>query len=323
MRVLPRDRQAFFRRISLKWPATALLIGILITIVFLFFFGSSQTYENSELSGILNIIFISLIYLVMAWITARSFVSSSQLFLIFMGTAQLLIGVASSVGPLVLQSISPNASVTVHNTSALIAGLLIICSVIFAWRAKPGKIPRIPKLVLVAVIYVAALILIAFLAWAALSGTTPAFVLPNGFSILRQIILSLSACLFIIAAIIYGIMSRQSKSDFIFWYSLGLASFSIGIFGVMLQPSVGSVLSWTGRGAQFLSGVYFLAAAFFIMREARTKGVEIPALIADFGKRSRVNYQLLVNAASDAIIAVDGKGRILVWNPAAEKIFGY
>lgn len=40
-------------------------------------------------------------------------------------------------------------------------------------------------------------------------------------------------------------------------------------------------------------------------------------------KEAMSNYQALVDAAPDALIAVDEVGRILMWNRAAEEIFGY
>ena len=36
-----------------------------------------------------------------------------------------------------------------------------------------------------------------------------------------------------------------------------------------------------------------------------------------------VDFELLVQAAGDAIIAADPEGRIVLWNPAAERIFGF
>lgn len=37
----------------------------------------------------------------------------------------------------------------------------------------------------------------------------------------------------------------------------------------------------------------------------------------------KFNFELMVQSAGDAIIAVDSGGAIIVWNPAAERIFGF
>ena len=36
-----------------------------------------------------------------------------------------------------------------------------------------------------------------------------------------------------------------------------------------------------------------------------------------------VDNEALVRAVGDAIVVADGEGRIMVWNPAAERLFGY
>ena len=36
-----------------------------------------------------------------------------------------------------------------------------------------------------------------------------------------------------------------------------------------------------------------------------------------------VDLQRLVDAAGDAIIGADPEGKIVLWNPAAERIFGF
>jgi len=38
---------------------------------------------------------------------------------------------------------------------------------------------------------------------------------------------------------------------------------------------------------------------------------------------SAIEFESFIKAAGDAIIAVDIAGKITLWNPAAERIFGY
>ncbi|MGJ5815972.1 PAS domain S-box protein [Paludibaculum fermentans] len=40
-------------------------------------------------------------------------------------------------------------------------------------------------------------------------------------------------------------------------------------------------------------------------------------------RRSQAMLHSIINSASDGLIAIDGEGRIVLWNPAAERIFGY
>jgi PAS domain S-box-containing protein len=38
---------------------------------------------------------------------------------------------------------------------------------------------------------------------------------------------------------------------------------------------------------------------------------------------SNIDYEKFIQAAGDALIAVDSAGKIILWNPAATRIFGY
>src|SRR5208337_3182430 len=58
------------------------------------------------------------------------------------------------------------------------------------------------------------------------------------------------------------LMRRQLKSKFpaLFWYSLGLALFAIGLLGVSFEKSLGDPIGWIGKIAQYVGGLYFLIA---------------------------------------------------------------
>ncbi len=225
-----------------KLPALWMLPALAMAVVLIAIGGPTQSYENTELLGILNLVFISLISWVLATAMAQSFIRNHQTHLLFVGTAHLLVGTSAAVGSIFLQPTSPNASVTVFNVCMLVAGVLLASSVTFAWRSREVKVVRATNVVLVSISYALALVLIVVLAWASVSGRTPAFVLPQGFSIIRQVVIGVGTLLFSIAAVAYGVIYRRSRSALTFWYSLGIGAFSIGLLAVLLQPSVGSIL---------------------------------------------------------------------------------
>ncbi|MDL5501693.1 MAG: PAS domain S-box protein, partial [Candidatus Methanoperedens sp.] len=68
---------------------------------------------------------------------------------------------------------------------------------------------------------------------------------------------------------------------------------------------------------------YFLNAIFIARRTARTSGTSIEEAVANFFLEPEENFRVLVETANDAIVSFDNEGRILLWNYAAEKIFGY
>ncbi len=118
-------------------------------------------------------------------------------------------------------------------------------------------------------------------------------------------------------------MYDQWKLDFLYWYSLGVALIALGLCAVFLETSVGSPLGWVGRSAQYLGGVFWLVSLVAASRSSRYKGLPIERVIASFFADAEAGYRNLVETANDAIISYDQEGRIISWNPAAEKMFGY
>ena len=52
------------------------------------------------------------------------------------------------------------------------------------------------------------------------------------------------------------------------WYSLALLLLAVGLFGIMIQLSLWSVVNWLSRTAQWLGGFYLLLAAVAALRES-------------------------------------------------------
>ena len=66
--------------------------------------------------------------------------------------------------------------------------------------------------------------------------------------------------MFVVTAALLWRTTREGFSWFAYWYTLALGLMATGIFGVMIEPSHSCALTWVGRSAQYLSGVYMLAA---------------------------------------------------------------
>lgn len=78
-----------------------------------------------------------------------------------------------------------------------------------------------------------------------------------------------------------------------------------------------------GEGRAVPRGTYLFLAIVSARREARAAGTSLEEVVARVFPESLASYRLLVETATDAIIAVNSEGRVLLWNPAAEKMFGY
>ena len=171
--------------------------------------------------------------------------------------------------------------------------------------------------------YVGAGVVVTVMGALSLTKLMPAFATAAGPTPLRQAVFGSAAFLIAVSAVWLFALHMRSRSSLAYWYSLGLALIAVSFTASLLSSVLGDEISWLARTAQFASALYLSLGGIAAIREARSTGVPITELVAAFGRQGKVNYQLLVDAAGDAIIALDGLGRILAWNPAAERMFAY
>ena len=81
----------------------------------------------------------------------------------------------------------------------------------------------------------------------------------------------------------------------------------MGLIGLLDKPG-----GFTGEDARIVTGFGEIAAL------ALAKSRNLDSL-----ERSELRFRSLIEAATDAIISIDGEGRITHWNLGAEKIFGF
>ncbi len=89
----------------------------------------------------------------------------------------------------------------------------------------------------------------------------------QGGTLIRQGVLLLTITLLAWVAWQIFTMNRHKPVGFYHWYGLGLALLATGVTGILLQSVAGSFLSWTGRAAQYLGGVYLFVGAMTTVRE--------------------------------------------------------
>ncbi|PKN27460.1 MAG: hypothetical protein CVU64_15935 [Deltaproteobacteria bacterium HGW-Deltaproteobacteria-21] len=172
--------------------------------------------------------------------------------------------------------------------------------------------------------YLGTLVLVTLIVFAVLAGFTPTFFIQGtGPTLLRQIVLGGAVGFYAISSLLIFRMYTHETESFFKRYSLGLLLTAIGLFGVFFLRTVGGPISWLGRVAQYTGGVYFLLAVVSAYRSTRARGVPLGAFLSEFFRNPQELYRTLVQTVSDAIVILDQRGRVLLWNPAAEKIFGY
>ncbi|MGA6925422.1 MAG: histidine kinase dimerization/phosphoacceptor domain -containing protein, partial [Desulfosarcina sp.] len=139
-----------------------------------------------------------------------------------------------------------------------------------------------------------------------------------GPTMIRQFVIGAAIMLLLIASIYQYLLFHKSGTPFFFWYALGMVMIAEGLLGVSLGRTVGGILGWTGRLAQYTGGLFLLIAVWDTLRERSPADV-----IAEVFKRPGALYAAMFNNSLDGkVIAVRG-GSVLSANPAASTMLGF
>jgi len=286
---------------------------------------TSTVIEPPYLLLALNVLFLTIIPFSIAYVAWRSYADSGQWRLFLIGCGMVAFGACAILAGLAINVTGgQNANVTIFNSGALLAAVLIVTAAIFSIQEQHRYRMTHHRALYLGFSYLVVIIFMSLFAIAAYEGLVPPFfVQGTGPTVLRQFVLGTATVLFAVSSVIYLRVSIRSASDFTFWLSLAMALITIGLCAVFLQKDVGSPLNWVGRAAQYLGCVYLLIGMIAAYRVSNIKRIPLENEFARSFNYIEANYQTLVEIAPNAIISVDEKGSILTWNPAAARIFGY
>ncbi len=311
-------------------PDTRKILSLLLVPVYLFLIAmllvlnTGSSYNPPILLLLFNTLFLGLIPLYVAYIAYKSFRGSGSTGVLLKGTGMLMLGLgAIAAGIVGFLPDSMNANVTVHNTSFCIGAFLQLVGILIALsgavpRQRPGDASGI------AILYGGCVLVFSSFVMAAVLGAVPPFFIQGtGFTALREFVITNAIEFFAIAAGILLYLYYRKREEFFFWYSIGLALIAIGLLAVHFPSVLGSPLGWVGRSAQYLGAVYVLIAFIALNRSAEETGIPLGEILARFFGESEASYRSLVETATDAIVVHDSAHQIIIWNRAAEEMFGY
>jgi PAS domain S-box-containing protein len=273
---------------------------------------------------ILNTVFIGIIPLVIAAIAFRSYRSGGSAGLFLLGSGMLIFGLGSiAAGWLIGLPGGANISVAIYNVCILLAAVLFLTGALFTFNRREmpettGSPSKIAAAALGSIVFVAGFALLA------IAGSIPPFFSPgSGPTVLRQVVLSNAIVILAIASILLFSGYRQKREDFFFWYSVSLAVIAVGLVAALFIPALGSPVNWISRVMQYAGAGFALAAIIVAGRVARDRGLPLEETLSRFFSNAEAGYRSLVETATDAIVVFDSEDRVLVWNRAAETMFGY
>ena len=283
----------------------------------------TAVFEPPLLLPLLNTLFLACVPLGIAYFAGRIYLATGSLNILLIGCALLVFGVGNLVAGWGVGLAGPNRAVTIHNIASLAASILYVMAALAMADRSAEKTSRRRKTRLFFA-YACILLFVVFLSAASFLRMTPAFfVAGKGPTLLREVVLSVAVILHVLSALFAIRLYWQRRAVFLYWLGLALLLTATGLAAIAMQTAVGSLIGWVGRVSQYLGAVYFFVAARVMVREARMAGTTIEETLASFFRQSELRYKNLVDAARVAIVSTDAQGQIILWNPAAEAIFGF
>ena len=145
--------------------------------------------------------------------------------------------------------------------------------------------------------------------WAALSQRLPIFFIPGqGGTTVRYCVLVSATAMFVFSAVLLHTGQRGARTPFTAWYSLALLLLAVGLFGIMIQLSLWSVVNWLSRTAQWLSGFYLLLAAIATLREAHLPLLPLGEKLRPALHRSAMAVVMVFAAAAMRLVFLSALG---------------
>jgi PAS domain S-box-containing protein len=291
----------------------------------------SEAYDPPALLLSLNLVFSTLVSLFIAYLMARSFLVRSSPGLLMLGCGVILWGAAGTVGAaagVLVGGSGPrfaNILVTIHNNCVCLSALCHLAGVVLALRSQQSL--RVPGLWLWAA-YTGALGVVGLVTAATVVGWTPMFfVQGEGGTLLRSLVLGTAAALFLLTAVLLWTLGLRPRSAFSYWYAHALTLIAAGLCGVLLESSHGNALSWAGRAAQYMGGVFMLVAALASVRESRAWSLPLEKAFRESEERYRSLFTGMTEGFALHELMTDEAGapvgyRFLDINPAFERLTG-
>ena len=287
-----------------------------------------ELYIYPKLSSLLTFIFQGAIPLSIAFISARAYINSGLLGIMVLGCGLACYGTGSIITSY-WTNIDPinyvNFTVAVHNSATFTTSILMLASSLLVTSMKHSTKQHKHRVILVITAYAAVATLASLIAVAVYNGYYPLFFIQGaGPTPIREVILLCTTIFMSISASILMLTHLSLKVPFLYWYSLSLTLFALGISGILFQTAFGSALNWLARSSQYLGSLYLLVAMLIARQEAQREGVSMfdvfTALLAALNERNRLNEELRINEERLQLFVRHAPAAIAMFNTNMEYI---
>ncbi len=228
----------------------------------------------------LNFVFLFLCLIIVVYGATNGYFRSGSISLLGLGSGSLSFAVGSLLAGVMLPLRGADASVALHNTSALLAGIFHFFGALAVFAGvQPHSNERQRHSTLV-LVYSGILVLMALMALGEMQGLRPNFFLQGkGPTLLRQCVLGTAAILFGASGLLFLRRYRRLGSSFLYRYGMALLLFATGLFCTLFEHSVGGLVSWLGRLTQYVGGIYLFIAVYREKKGMEGRGVRLDAIL--------------------------------------------
>ena len=232
-------------------------------------------FDPPGLFAALNTLFLSVLPLMVVYFATRGYIHTGLMTMLMLGSGTLTFGLGSLLSgwAMALEGGGANATVTVVNLSALGSATFYLLGAVFALiGVQPNKDAPYKKLVVV-LAYLGITIALQLITSASVKNLLPVFFIQNeGPTALRQAVLWTALALSIVSGLLLMVLYFVSRTKLVYWYGLALFLLATGLLCYTFAKSVGSPITWLGRSALYLSGIYLFIAVTRASKELRVRG---------------------------------------------------
>jgi PAS domain S-box-containing protein len=240
------------RRFGLVLPLAFL---VAVAVISAFGLGEAFIFSPQGLILVLHTIFLTGIGIVIAIVSARSYLRQGNLSILLLGAAVLILAVVGLLGGILLS----NYGTIINNIGICASSAVQVVSAIVALVVVKSILPVKRKIILAAA-YLGVVAFITTLTAATFSGIMPVFLTPQGPTLIRTIVLGLTVFLFASSCVLFFWRNQKSKAKTLYWYSLALGLFAIAFLSFMLQTQLADTFGWIGRLAEYSGSIFFIVA---------------------------------------------------------------
>lgn len=256
MQFFPRgDSKALMFSTSKKLGIVSVpVIGTMAVAFGLFGLAAGIIFESALLETFLNIGIILSVALIVARISAKSFLTTGSSNLLLLGLALFEFGFSATLGGFI-SSISVSQGIAMYILGALVSSSLHLASGVLTYRGSPVRRNRLRFRL--GFSYAATALFVIFLALLVVSSSSlPSIAQIGSFS--ERVLVGTIVAMLLASAFFFSRVYSRSHSPILYWYSLALATTSFAYFAFFATQDKGDLATWTGIGGLCLASIYFL-----------------------------------------------------------------